>query len=87
MSIDATGPFIRAHDVGGYKAAYILLGALTWTVPKDSMLKKEEKKLENLKKEHQTSMQRKKKKLRYQLKIKHLNLQSKASSTTKKKKP
>ena len=87
-SIDTTGPFIRAHDVGGYKAAYILLGALTWTVPKDSMLKKEEKKLENLKKEHQTSMQRKKKKLRYQLKIKNLNLQSKASwTTTKKKKP
>ena len=42
LSIDATGPFIRAHDVGGYKAAYILVGALAWTMPKDSKLKEEE---------------------------------------------
>ena len=42
LSIDTTGPFIGARDVGGYKAAYILVGALTWTVPKDSKLKEEE---------------------------------------------
>ena len=42
LSIDTTGPFIRAYDMGGYKAAYILVGALTWTVSKDSKLKEDE---------------------------------------------
>ena len=42
LSIDTTGPFIRAYDAGGYKSAYILVGALTWTVPKDSKIKEEE---------------------------------------------
>ena len=42
LSVDTAGPFIRAHDVGGYKAAYILVGALTWTVPADLKLKEDE---------------------------------------------
>ena len=42
LSIDTTGPFIRAYDAGGYQSAYILVGALTWTVPKDSKIKEEE---------------------------------------------
>ena len=42
LSIDTTGPFTRAYDAGGYKVAYILVGALTWTVPKDSTLREEE---------------------------------------------
>ena len=42
LSIDTTGPFIRAYDAGGYKSAYILVGALTWTVPKDSKIREEE---------------------------------------------
>ena len=42
LSLDTTGPFIRAHDLSGYKAAYILVGVLTWTVPKDSKLKEED---------------------------------------------
>ena len=40
--MDTTGPFIRAPDLSGYKAAYILVGVLTWTVPKDSRLKEDE---------------------------------------------
>ena len=42
LSVDTAGPFIREHDVGGYKAAYILVGALTWTVPAESKLKEDE---------------------------------------------
>ena len=42
LSLDTTGPFIRAPDLSGYKAAYILVGVLTWTVPKDSKLKEDE---------------------------------------------
>ena len=42
LSLDTTGPFIRAPDLSGYKAAYILVGVLTWTVPKDSRLKEDE---------------------------------------------
>ena len=42
LSVDAAGPFVRAYDAGGYKTAYILVGALTWTVPKGSPLKGDE---------------------------------------------
>ena len=41
LSIDTTGPFTRAYDASGCKVAYILVGALTWTVPKDSTLREE----------------------------------------------
>ena len=42
LSIDTTGPFTRAYDAGGYKVACTLVGALTWTVPKDSTLREEQ---------------------------------------------
>ena len=42
LSVDTAGPFIRAYDAGGYQSAYILVGALTWTVPKGSPLKEDE---------------------------------------------
>lgn len=34
LSLDNKGPFIRAPDLKGYKAAYILVGVLTWAAPK-----------------------------------------------------
>ena len=42
LSVDTAGPFIRAYDSGGYKTGYILVGALTWTVPKGSPLKEDQ---------------------------------------------
>jgi len=42
LSVDTAGPFVRAYDAGGYKTAYILVGALTWTVPKGSPLKEDD---------------------------------------------
>ena len=35
LSLDNKGPFIRAPDLRGYKAAYILAGVLTWAAPKE----------------------------------------------------
>ena len=42
MTVETAGPFVRAYDAGGYKTAYILVEALTWTVPKGSPLKEDE---------------------------------------------
>ena len=42
LSVDTAGPFVRAYDAGGYKTAYILVGVLTWTVPKNSPLKEDD---------------------------------------------
>ena len=42
LSVDTAGPFIRANDVGGIRTAYILVGVLTWVVPKTSPLKEDE---------------------------------------------
>lgn len=35
LSMDTSGPLVKAPDLGGYKARYLLVGALTWAIPKD----------------------------------------------------
>ena len=36
LSLDTAGPLIKAPDLGGYKAKYLLVGAFTWAVPRGS---------------------------------------------------
>ena len=36
LSLDTAGPLQKASDLGGYKARYLLVGVLTWKVPKES---------------------------------------------------
>ena len=42
LSVDVAGPLKRASDLGGLKARYLLVAALTWKVPKGSDKLKEE---------------------------------------------
>ena len=35
LSIDVAGPFPKAYDKGGGQARYMLIGALTWRIPKE----------------------------------------------------
>ena len=41
LSLDTAGPLIKASDLGGYKAKYLLVGTFTWAVPKGSEKLKE----------------------------------------------
>eukprot|EP00434_Breviolum_minutum_P006947 symbB.v1.2.006133.t1/scaffold365.1/size219215/8 len=34
LSLDTSGPLVAANDAGGFKAKYMLVGVLTWAVPK-----------------------------------------------------
>ena len=36
LSLDTSGPLVAANDAGGFKAKYMLVGVLTWAVPKGS---------------------------------------------------
>ena len=36
LSLDVSGPLVQAYDQGGGQARYMLVGALTWRVPKES---------------------------------------------------
>ena len=36
LSLDTSGPLKQAQDLGSYKVKYLLVGALTWAVPKES---------------------------------------------------
>ena len=83
LSVDTAGPFVRAYDAGGYKTAYILVGALTWTVPKGSPLKEDDVEGTGKRKHLTLTRRRVKNKTNYKSKVNQLAMnQSKASSTT-----
>ena len=42
LSVDTTGPFVTGEDVSGGKMKFLLVGAFTWVVPKNSPLKEDE---------------------------------------------
>ena len=42
LSIDTAGPLVPAYDMGGKQARWLLVGVLTWRVPKDSKKMKPE---------------------------------------------
>lgn len=41
LSLDTAGPLVKASDLGGYKAKYLLVGTFTWAVPRGSEKLKE----------------------------------------------
>ena len=42
LSVDTTGPLVKGRDVVGGVARFLLVGAFTWILPKDSKMKEEE---------------------------------------------
>lgn len=36
LSLDTAGPLVPSNDQGGHKAIYMLIGTITWRIPKGS---------------------------------------------------